>query len=252
MNPPSPEPPLPAASVPTHVAIIMDGNGRWAQARGLPREEGHRHGVDNVQRILETARELDLRFLTLYAFSVENWKRPRNEVGALMRLLDAFLKSKARDLIDKEIRLRVLGQPDGLPDSVRQRLRETQEATRHFHRWNLCLALNYGARTETIDAVKAYAQAVRDGREDPQNLDWDRWQQYLYTADIPDPDLVIRTSGEHRVSNFLLLQSAYAEYYFSEKFWPDFDADAFREALRAYGSRQRRFGLTSSQLASSP
>jgi undecaprenyl diphosphate synthase len=239
-------------TLPTHVAIIMDGNGRWAQARGLRREEGHRHGVENVKRILEAARDIDLRYLTLYAFSVENWKRPRTEVDALMRLLDSFLKAQRDDLIEKQVRLRVVGRLDGLPGRVVKRIEETVAATRDFSRWTLSLALNYGSRTEILDAIRNYARAVQTGDEDPASLDWSALQRYLYTGEMPDPDLVIRTSGEHRVSNFLLLQSAYAEYFFSEKYWPDFDKDAFHAAIDAYRNRQRRFGLTSAQLPSSP
>lgn len=238
----------PTGTLPAHVAIIMDGNGRWAQARGLPREEGHRHGVENVKRILEGARDLDIRYLTLYAFSVENWKRPRTEVNALMRLLDSFLKAQRNDLIEKQVRLQVLGCLDGLPDRVVKRITETVEATRQFSRWTLSLALNYGSRTEILTAMRRYAEEVREGNEDPADLDWPVLRRYLYTREMPDPDLVIRTSGEHRVSNFLLLQSAYAEYYFSEKYWPDFDKEAFFAAIEAYRNRQRRFGLTSAQL----
>jgi undecaprenyl diphosphate synthase len=233
---------------PKHVAIIMDGNGRWARSRGLPREEGHRQGVENVKRIVECARELDLRYLTLYAFSVENWNRPKLEVNALMRLLETFLKSQARDLVEKQIRFRVVGRIDEMPKRVARLLRETIEATAGFSRWNLTLALNYGSRTEVLDAVRAYAVKVRDGEEDPGALDWDSFSSYLYSADMPDPDLVIRTSGEHRVSNFLLMQSAYAEYYFAEDNWPDFGPEAFKRALENYAGRERRFGMTGEQV----
>jgi undecaprenyl diphosphate synthase len=234
--------------IPRHVAIIMDGNGRWARAHGLPREEGHRQGVENVKRIVRCARDMDLRYLTLYAFSVENWNRPRREVQALMRLLESFLKAQARELIEKRIRLKVLGRIDDLPDRVARMVRRTVDDTRHFSNWTLALALNYGSRTEIVDAVKAYAGAVQAGREDPARLDWDRLSGYLHTAGMPDPDLVIRTSGEHRLSNFLLLQSAYAEYYFATEYWPDFGTDCLHRAIEAYRRRERRFGLTSEQL----
>lgn len=234
--------------LPRHVAIIMDGNGRWARQRGLPREEGHRQGVENVKRIVECAREMDLRYLTLYAFSVENWNRPKLEVKALMRLLESFLKSQAKDLVEKEIRFRVAGRLDEMPPKVARLLRETIEKTAGFEKWTLTLALNYGSRTEVLDAVSAYSKAVLNGDEDPDQLDWDTFRNYLYTTEMPDPDLVIRTSGEHRVSNFLLLQSAYAEYYFAEEFWPEFGPDAFKEALDNYMSRERRFGLTGEQI----
>ena len=233
---------------PEHVAIIMDGNGRWARQRGLPREEGHRKGVENVRRIVECAREIDLRYLTLYAFSVENWKRPRLEVSALMRLLESFLKGERKNLLEKGIRLQVAGRWRELPKRVARLLEKTMEETAGFDRWTLTLALNYGARTELLDAVAAYTEAVRAGSEDPAGLDWEGFNRYLYTAGQPDPDLVIRTSGEHRISNFLLLQSAYAEYYFAQEFWPDFGPDALRKAIEAYQSRERRFGQTGDQI----
>ena len=234
--------------MPRHVAIIMDGNGRWACARGKTREEGHRQGVENVKRIVECARDVDLRYLTLYAFSVENWNRPKLEVSALMHLLEAFLKSQTRDLIEKQIRLRVAGRLEELPRRVRNQLDAAISKTRHFDKWNLTLALNYGSRTETLDAVRKYAEEVQQGRQDPKDLDWGIFNRFLYTHDLPDPDLVIRTSGEHRVSNFLLLQSAYAEYYFSDAYWPDFSPELFKDALRAYSGRERRYGKTSEQI----
>ncbi len=234
--------------MPRHVAIIMDGNGRWARARNLPREEGHRQGVENVKRIVSCAKEIDLRYLTLYAFSVENWKRPKTEVGALMRLLEQFLKSQARDLKEKEIRLQVVGRLDELPKRVARLLEKTIEETAGFSNWTLSLALNYGSRTEILDAIKAYGKAVQAGGEDPDALDWPVLQKYLYTGAMPDPDLVIRTSGEHRISNFLLLQSAYAEYFFAQEYWPDFGPEAFRAAIEAYRRRERRFGLTGEQI----
>jgi undecaprenyl diphosphate synthase len=233
---------------PQHVAIIMDGNGRWARSRGLPREEGHRQGVENVKRIVECARGMDLRYLTLYAFSVENWNRPKLEVNALMRLLESFLRSQARDLIEKEICFRVIGRLEEMPKRVARLLKETIEATASFSNWNLTLALNYGSRTEVLDAVKAYAAAAHDGRENPDDLDWTTFSKFLYSGSMPDPDLVIRTSGEHRISNFLLMQSAYAEYYFAEEYWPEFGPEAFKRALDEYMSRERRFGLTGEQI----
>ena len=237
--------------MPRHVAIIMDGNGRWARALGKSREEGHRQGVENVKRIVECARDMDLRYLTLYAFSVENWNRPKLEVNALMRLLESFLKSQTRDLVGKQIRLRVAGRMEDMPLRVRRLLDKAISETSQFEQWNLTLALNYGSRSETVDAVRRYAQDVLKGEQDPASLDWDVFSRYLYTADLPDPDLVIRTSGEHRVSNFLLLQSAYSEYYFSDAYWPDFSPELFKEALMAYSNRERRFGKTSDQIKSS-
>jgi undecaprenyl diphosphate synthase len=234
--------------LPEHVAIIMDGNGRWARERGKPREEGHRQGVENVKRIVEFAKEIDLHYLTLYAFSVENWNRPKLEVNALMRLLESFLKSQKKELIEKQICFRVVGRLDEMPKRVGKLLKETIEATASFSEWNLTLALNYGSRTEILDAVKAYSDAATNGREDPENLDWDIFRNYLYSGSMPDPDLVIRTSGEHRISNFLLMQSAYAEYFFADEYWPDFGPEVFRKALDCYMRRERRFGLTGEQI----
>ncbi len=231
-----------------HVAIIMDGNGRWAQARGLPRNEGHRQGVENVKQIIKAARAADLRYLTLFAFSVENWNRPRTEVTALMRLLERFLKEQLKELKQQEIRLRVLGRTAELPGGISGLLERSVAETAHFKERTLALALNYGSRTEVIDAMKAYAEAVREGHESPSSLDWEKASSYLYTAGMPDPDLVIRTSGESRISNFLLLQSAYAEYYFSPKYWPDFGPEDFHAALLDYQRRERRFGKTGEQV----
>lgn len=233
---------------PEHVAIIMDGNGRWAQARGLSRNEGHKAGVENVKNIVRAARDLDLRYLTLYAFSVENWNRPRAEVEALMQLLKHFLKTQSQEFIEKGIRLRIIGRWDDLPKTIRKLLQKTIDATAHFDQWTLSLALNYGSRTEVVDAVKAYARAVQDGKANPDQLDWSQFNNYLYTAGIPDPDLVIRTSGECRISNFLLMQSAYAEYYFAQECWPDFGPEAMKKTIDAYTCRERRFGKTGEQI----
>ncbi|MCC5807700.1 MAG: di-trans,poly-cis-decaprenylcistransferase [Opitutales bacterium] len=231
-----------------HVAIIMDGNGRWAGARGLPRNEGHRHGVENVKSIIKAAKEAELSCLTLFAFSAENWNRPRAEVSTLMRLLEHYLKEQAKVLREQEIRLRVLGRKQELPPRVAKLIRRTEEETAHYTDRTLALALNYGSRTEVVDAMRAYAEAVARGEADPATLDWAEASRYLYSAELPDPDLVIRTSGEHRVSNFLLLQSAYAEYYFSRKYWPDFGPDDFYAALMDYARRERRFGKTGEQI----
>ncbi len=218
--------------------------------RGLPRDEGHRAGVRNVERIVKAARDADVRYLTLYAFSVENWNRPRMEVEALMRLLESFLKRQRSQLIEQKIRFKVLGRIDRLPPRVVKLLRQTVAETAEFSRWTLSLCLNYGSRTEVVDAVQAWGKAVQAGTEAPEGLDWSKLASYLYTHDMPDPDLVIRTSGEHRVSNFLLLQSAYAEYYFSPRNWPEFDGACFQEAIASYQKRERRFGLTGDQVKS--
>ncbi len=240
----------PAASpVPRHVAFIMDGNGRWARQRGLPRIEGHRQGVEAVRTVLETAWELGIRQITLYAFSAENWKRPAEEVGALMGLLEWFLKRETARLVANRIRLRTIGRIEELPDSVQRVLAEAIAATAGFTEHTLVLALNYGARREVADAARAYAAAVVAGRERLETASWDAFSRYLETADLPDPDLVIRTSGETRLSNFLLLQSAYAEFVFTPVLWPDFGKDELTAAVAEYARRERRFGKTSEQLA---
>ncbi len=235
---------------PTHVAIIMDGNGRWAKSRGLPRIEGHRRGVETVRTVIEAARAQGVRYVTLYAFSVENWKRPQDEVGALMHLLEYFLKRETKNLIKDRVRLLTIGRTEALPKVVREQLEAAKTATAHFTEQTLVLALNYGSRTEITDAVHAYTQAVLAGREPASATppDWATLARYLYTADIPDPDLIIRTSGENRVSNFLLLQAAYAEFHFTPTLWPDFNAEHFAAALADYAKRERRFGLTSEQV----
>jgi len=236
-------------NVPRHVAIIMDGNGRWAKSRGLPRVQGHRRGVETVRQTIETARDFGIEYLTLYAFSVENWQRPEEEIGALMSLLEYFLKKETKTLIKNRVRLRTIGRTSALPIKVRRELETTIAATAEFTEHTLVLALNYGSRTEVLDAARAYAEAVTAGRADPENLTWEAFAQHLYTADIPDPDLIIRTSGETRVSNFLLLQAAYAEFVFLPLYWPEFDREAFGNALEQFNQRERRFGRTSDQIA---
>lgn len=236
------------AHVPAHVAIIMDGNGRWAKQRGLPRIEGHRRGVETVRNVIDAAKDLGIRYLTLYAFSVENWKRPQDEVGALMSLLDYFLKRETATLVKNKIRLRTVGRTQDLPASVRRQLEAAIAATAQFTEHTLVLALNYGSRTEVVDAARAYAAAVAAGETDPNDESWESFARHLYTADLPDPDLVIRTSGEFRVSNFLLLQAAYAEFVFTPVLWPDFTKADFAAAVDTYSKRERRFGRTSEQL----
>ncbi len=237
-----------AENVPPHVAIIMDGNGRWAKQRGLPRIEGHRRGVETVRTITFAARDLGVRMLTLYAFSIENWKRPQDEVGALMGLLEYYLKKELETFVRDRVRFRTIGRTDELPPGVQKHLRTTVEETRHFTDYTLVLALNYGARTEVLDAAKSYAAAVAAGREKLNDNAWSSFSRYLYTADMPDPDLVIRTSGETRISNFLLLQAAYAEFVFTPVLWPDFGKEHLAAAIADYNRRERRFGLTSEQL----
>lgn len=239
-------------NVPAHVAIIMDGNGRWAKQRGFPRIEGHRRGVETVRTTTFAARDLGVKTLTLYAFSVENWKRPQEEVGALMGLLEYYLKKELETFVRDRVRLRTIGRTSELPAGVQKLLRTTIEETKNFHDYTLVLALNYGARTEIVDAARAYAAAVAAGTEKLNDSSWDTFSRYLYTADLPDPDLIIRTSGETRVSNFLLMQGAYAEYVFTPVLWPDFSKADLAAAIAEYNRRERRFGQTSEQVKPAP
>jgi len=234
--------------IPQHVAIIMDGNGRWAKAKGLPRVEGHRRGAEAVKQALESACRRGVRYLTLYAFSVENWNRPKSEVDALMRLLDQFLKTQVVHLKKHQVRLRVIGRISELPENIQNRISEAEAATADYDRCTLSLALNYGSRTEVVDAVRGLAQAAAEGRMDPQTIDYASLSNAMYTKDLPDPDLIIRTSGEIRLSNFLMLQAAYAEIYFTQVLWPDFDATTFDQALADYAGRERRYGKTGDQI----
>ncbi|MDR0535952.1 MAG: di-trans,poly-cis-decaprenylcistransferase [Puniceicoccales bacterium] len=232
----------PARNIPRHTAIIMDGNGRWARQRGLPRVLGHERGGENLLRIVEAAGDLGIEFLTVYAFSVENWQRPDEEVSSLMRLLESYLSRHAETLVKRQVRLRVIGDIDALPEHARRPLLETIQATKSFTGKNLVLALNYGSRAELVRVAQGIARDARNGTLAPESLDWENIAARLDTAGIPDPDLVIRTSGEIRLSNFLLLQAAYAEWYFSPVLWPDFDAACLAEAVRDYSRRNRRFG----------
>ncbi len=234
--------------VPAHVAIIMDGNGRWAQQRGLPRLEGHRRGVETVRTVTNAARELGVRMLTLYAFSVENWNRPPAEVGGLMRLLEFYLKQELKTFVQDRVRLRTIGRTDELPAGVQRQLRRTITETAGFTDYTLVLALNYGSRTEVVDAARAYAAAVAAGEEKLNDSSWATFSRYLGTADLPDPDLIIRTSGETRLSNFLLLQGAYAELVFTPVLWPDFTRDDLAAACAEYARRERRYGRTTEQV----
>ena len=226
----------------------MDGNGRWAQARSLPRIEGHRQGVQNVLRIVDAAAQQGIEYLTLYAFSVENWQRPTEEVDALMHLLEIFLQQYAHELIERQVRLRVIGDISMLPEHARRPLEQALQDTAHFSAHTLVLAINYGARAEIVRAVQNYARDVQENRAQPNRLDWPTLAGYLSTADIPDPDLIIRSSGEKRLSNFLLLQAAYAEIYFTPVLWPDFNAEELAAAIHFFSQRERRFGKTGEQL----
>ena len=226
----------------------MDGNGRWAKQRGLPRLEGHRRGVETVRTTTFAARDLGVRMLTLYAFSIENWKRPQEEVGGLMSLLEFYLKKELETFVRDRVRFRTIGRTEELPAGVQKHLRTTVEETRHFTDYTLVLALNYGSRTEIVDAARAYAAAVASGKEKLNDGSWATFSRYLYSADMPDPDLVIRTSGETRISNFLLPQAAYAEFVFTPLLWPDFTKADLQAAIAEYNRRERRFGQTSEQL----
>lgn len=235
-------------ALPDHVAIIMDGNGRWAQRRGLPRIAGHKKGAESVRTVLEAARRLGIRVLTLYAFSDENWGRPEEEVGFLMRMLEQYLQSEIRALMKNDIRLRVIGRTEKLPSTARDLIRKATAETAGNKGLVLVLALSYGGRGEIIDAVR------RIGSEGTalQDVSEELIASHLDTAGLPDPDLIIRTSGEQRISNFLLWQSAYAEFYFTETPWPAFGEKEFLLAMLDYQGRQRRFGLVGEQLARKP
>ena len=225
--------------VPAHVAVIMDGNGRWAQGRNLPRIEGHRAGIKSVQEIVETSARMGVQVLTLYAFSKENWKRPKREVSAVFRILEQYLKKEYKIMLENNLRLRVLGQREGLPDGVLKELDRVERMTLDNSRMIVALALNYGGRTEILDAVKSI---LADDRLAPADIDEGLFSGRLYTAGLPDPDLVIRTSGEMRVSNFLLWQIAYAEIWTTPTYWPDFRRRDFFQAVLEYQKRERRFG----------
>lgn len=235
-------PDLVPQKLPQHIAIIMDGNGRWAKQRGLPRIEGHRAGASTVRMVLEVAGELGIPYITLYAFSAENWKRPQDEVEALMLLLEDYLVRQTAELNEKNVRLHAIGQLQNLPESCRASLRRSIEETAENDGINLVLALSYGGREEIVDAVKGVLRDVQAKMVDPELLNPDVFGRYLYTAPFPDPDLMIRTSGEMRISNFLLWQLSYAELVVVQKYWPDFAREDFLAALGEYAARERRFG----------
>ena len=233
---------LDLARVPAHVAIIMDGNGRWARQQGKSRIEGHRSAVRAVREAVEGSVELGVQFLTLYAFSTENWQRPPEEVRALMQLLEGVLEQEERELIAKGVRLSVIGQLEALPAALQKRLRLAMERTRAGDRLVLTLALSYGGRQDILQAVRRLATDVQQGRLHPDRIDEAIFRSYLWTKDLPDPELLIRTSGELRISNFLLWESAYTEFVFLSVYWPDFRREHFYEAIWHYQQRERRFG----------
>jgi len=233
---------LDPARLPAHVAVIMDGNGRWAKQRLLNRVQGHEKGAESVRRIVRTAREIGIAHLTLYAFSTENWQRSKVEVDALMVLLKRFLQSEKSELLENDIRLNAIGRLERLPADVHRVLLEVMEATRQNSAMTLHLALSYGARTEICDMVRSIAAEVRKNRLQPEEIDEELVARRLYTGDIPDPDLLIRTSGEMRISNFLLWQIAYTELFVTATLWPDFSREEFLSILREYQRRDRRYG----------
>ncbi len=234
--------------LPHHVAIIMDGNGRWAKKKLLNRISGHLKGVDAVREVVTACREIGIKILTLYAFSTENWKRPKDEVAALMGLLKEYLIKEGEEMLQNNIRLRAIGKIEDLPSDVQETLRETIKKTERCNGLILNLALSYSGRSEIIHAVQRLLFDGQEGKIKPEEVTFQKFSEYLWTRGIPDPDLLIRTSGEFRISNFLLWQMAYTEIYVTETLWPDFDRAELLKAIADYQSRERRFGMTSEQI----
>jgi len=234
--------------LPRHIAIIMDGNGRWARLKGKTRVEGHAAGVDSVRDVVEACAQLGIGYLTLFTFSTENWKRPEKEVSALMQLLIRVLRKETRELHDNNIRLNVIGNLNLLPEKVRHVLRETMELTKNNSRLVLSIALSYSGKWDIVQACRSIAFDVQNGQLEAKDIDEQLFSSCLSTASIPDPELLIRTSGEFRISNFMLWQSAYTEIYFTNTYWPDFRRSQLYEAIRDFQSRERRFGQTSEQI----
>ncbi len=232
----------PADSFPDHVAIIMDGNGRWAKARNLPRAVGHERGVEALRRTVEAAQDLGLQNLTVYSFSTENWRRPVSEVNALFGLLKAYVKRDLDRLAREGVRVRILGTRKGLPDDIRELVDRAEARTKDNSKFNLCIAFNYGGREEIVRAVHNAAKSLADGTINADGLDEDTFERFLDTSEVPDPDIVIRTSGEYRLSNFLIWQAAYAELVFMDVLWPDFGKEHLVEAIETFQKRERRFG----------
>ncbi|NLI00954.1 MAG: isoprenyl transferase [Chthonomonadales bacterium] len=229
-------------SMPQHVAVIMDGNGRWARARGLERIEGHWAGYKTLKRIVYAADDLGIRYLTVYGFSSENWRRPQNEVSGLMRLMYAAMRAELEDLIENGIRVRVIGRLHQLPDELSDIFYEAMRSTEAYTRMTFTLAINYGGRAEIVDAVRAIARDIADGRISADDVDEASVAARLYAPEMPDPDLLIRTAGEMRLSNYLLWQSAYSEIWVTPTYWPDFTPELLLQAVQDYGKRTRRFG----------
>ncbi len=231
--------------IPTHIAIIMDGNGRWAKARGLPRLAGHRAGTENLRRILNACVEFNVKILTIWAFSTENWRRPQEEVRGLMDILEQVIDRELNELHKNGVRLRHIGRLEGISPHLQTKVRHAIELTRDNARLTLNVAFNYGGKAEILDAVK---HIIADGIR-PDDVDENLFARYLYTASLPDPDMIIRTGNESRISNFMLWQGAYSEYYFTPVLWPDFDKDELHKALEDYARRERRFGMTTEQVS---
>lgn len=236
--------------LPDHVAIIMDGNGRWAREHALTRAQGHKAGVENLRPIIEVAHQSAIKFLTVYAFSTENWQRPKEEVECLMHLLEYFLEKELQELIEKKIKINLIGDYTNLPKSAVDILEKAIKLTNNFNELTFTLALNYSSRAEVLQAVKKLIIETSQNNKSQtlESLNWETFSNYLYTHNLPDPDLIIRTSGESRLSNFLLLQGAYAEIYLTPVYWPNFKKEDFENALTYYANRERRFGLTSDQI----
>ncbi len=227
--------------LPRHVAIILDGNGRWAKKRGLPRSAGHMAGAENFRKIATYCQEIGIEYLTVYAFSTENWKRPEDEVGGIMKLLDKYLHECVRDMEQKHIRMRIFGDTERLSPELRELIKKTDELTEHIEGFQANICLNYGGRAEIVRAAQLYAAAVKDGKEDGK-LTEEKLSEYMYSAGVPDPELIIRPGGEYRLSNFLLWQCAYSEFYYTDTLWPDFTEAELNKAIEAYNRRDRRFG----------
>jgi undecaprenyl diphosphate synthase len=241
-------PELDADRIPRHVAVIMDGNGRWAQCRGLERNAGHREGIESVREIIRACRDYGVEYLTLYAFSIENWSRPRGEVSELMRLLEEYLETELDEVMGYDARVRSIGRLDRLPPSTRRAVESAVRKTADNQGMQLIFALSYGGRAELVDAARRMMRDAEAGKIDPEDLDEKGFAAYLYAPDLPDPDLLIRTGSEQRISNFLLWQIAYSELHLSQKMWPEFRRADFESALADYQGRERRFGLTGEQV----
>ena len=228
--------------IPAHIAIILDGNGRWAKAKGMPRNYGHAQGSKNVERICEEAYRMGVKYLTVYAFSTENWNRPKDEVDALMKLLRNYMKTCLKTAAKNDMKVRVIGDKTGLDEDIRNRIAELEEATKDNGGLNFQIALNYGSRDEIVRAVRRVSEDVKEGKVKPEDIDEKMFETYLDTHGIPDPDLMIRTSGELRLSNYLLCQLAYTEFYFTDIPWPDFTKEELSKAIEQYNRRDRRYG----------